>query len=562
MLKDSMQEGSHAGKWQKLYIPNRRQPTRSSRRIQRWSSRRIGWVSTIRHVNWWQWSPKRFLVDRRKLLLSSSRWIKSWTLSAEERNIPNTTAIHWRDQENTYDHGCVARKPDSRLLELWLRSKLIGTLERCRAVHKIEWKKLQTDMCGPGRRLTKMLATTSGPECHKQLNEEKSSLGPSKSRSSTMRESWEAFTYFHHYGWHGVQGPHEKRRAKKVGSSLEAAKPCKVRNLGKGETCGEINSNTRNWKYACIVEAHESTRNPRKELYLQIMSIVDRTPTHKTHLCSTVWWQRAPHTQCAWLGSSARPSVICKHLCAQKNQFSHLVCHMSHPWLFSHEPSSMSTSSSSPIYPTTQREHSVHPAHLQAHSVDKLLHQESLWREDQQSGGNPRTTTSTGHEPKELATVSRIEAYSGDPYQLYDVHEKFGEEDHRAPITEEVKEFGKIKTAGVPNSRLSETSYLQSQMHFDDSVESTADSDLEDWELQKMLLTSPLHAQKASWKPDAMVMQEREVSAQYSQADRKHSLRSHSFEGQRASEKSDVLFSSEQGNLIRSSVFRNADPSN
>ena len=76
----------------------------------------------------------------------------------------------------------------------------------------------------------------------------------------------------------------------------------------------------------------------------------------------------------------------------------------------------------------------------------------------------------------------------------------------------------------MPDSKISETSYVQSQMHFDDSVERIADSDLEDGELQKML-TSPLFAQKASVKPDA-------------------------------------LFSSEHGNLIRSSVFRNANPSN
>ena len=38
-----------------------------------------------------------------------------------------------------------------------------------------------------------------------------------------------------------------------------------------------------------------------------------------------------------------------------------------------------------------------------------------------QSGGNPRTTTPAACGPKELATVSRIEAFSGDPYQLYDV---------------------------------------------------------------------------------------------------------------------------------------------
>ena len=46
------------------------------------------------------------------------------------------------------------------------------------------------------------------------------------------------------------------------------------------------------------------------------------------------------------------------------------------------------------------------------------------------------------------------------------------------------------------------------------------------------------------------------------QADRKGSLRSQSSEGQKALEKRNALFSSEQGNLIRSSVFRNAKPSN
>ena len=61
-------------------------------------------------------------------------------------------------------------------------------------------------------------------------------------------------------------------------------------------------------------------------------------------------------------------------------------------------------------------------------------------------------------------------------------------------------------------------------MHFDFSVEGIADSNLESGELQKML-TSPLYAQKPSEKPD-------------------------------------TLSSSEQGNLIRSSVFRKVIPSN
>ena len=75
-------------------------------------------------------------------------------------------------------------------------------------------------------------------------------------------------------------------------------------------------------------------------------------------------------------------------------------------------------------------------------------------------------------------------------------------------------------------------------MHFDDSVENIADSDLEDGELQKML-TSPLYAQKSSGKPDAMVVQEREVSSRYNQAKRKESLRFRSSEGQKASGKRD-----------------------
>ena len=210
---------------------------------------------------------------------------------------------------------------------------------------------------------------------------------------------------------------------------------------------------------------------------------------------------------------------------------------MSHPLLLSHLPFPTSTSSSSFTRPST----TVHHDHLQALPVDKQRHQVSLWRENLQSGGNPRTTTPTGYEPKELATVSRVEAYPGDPYQLYDVQKEVGEQDHRAPITEEVMGFGE----SLLDSEISETSYFQSQMHFDDSVASVADSDPEDGELQKML-TSPLDAQKASGKPDAMVMQEIEVSAQYTQADRKKKLRSHSSESQKASGKPDALFSSEQ----------------
>ena len=85
-------------------------------------------------------------------------------------------------------------------------------------------------------------------------------------------------------------------------------------------------------------------------------------------------------------------------------------------------------------------------------------------------------------------------------------------------------------------------------MHVDDSVESIADSDLEDGELQKMQI-SPLYVQKASGKPDAVVVQEREVSALHTRAERKESMTSHSSEGQKPLGEPSALFSSEQGVL-------------
>ena len=75
---------------------------------------------------------------------------------------------------------------------------------------------------------------------------------------------------------------------------------------------------------------------------------------------------------------------------------------MSHPLLFSHLPFTTTTSSSSFTLPSTttqeHEEHPVHHAHLQA-LPDKMRHQESLWREDLQSDGNPRRTSRTVYEP-------------------------------------------------------------------------------------------------------------------------------------------------------------------
>ena len=176
-----------------------------------------------------------------------------------------------------------------------------------------------------------------------------------------------------------------------------------------------------------------------------------------------------------------------------------------------------------------------------------------------------RINTPTGYLPKEFTTeeIATIPMMSPeeDIYQLYDVQRNFGEQDQQAPIVEEVKEFVQIGIQSLLDHEMTNTSpiedmsYLQSHMHFDESIESiAADSDLEDGEIKK-LLTSQLYAPRASGTPDAMVIQEREVSAQTS----------HLSQDQRASGRLAALFSpkrNEQGNQTWSSVFGNADVSN
>ena len=51
------------------------------------------------------------------------------------------------------------------------------------------------------------------------------------------------------------------------------------------------------------------------------------------------------------------------------------------------------------------QEHPVNHAHLQALSLDKQRHQESLWRENLQSGGNTRTTTPTETPPDRVPII-------------------------------------------------------------------------------------------------------------------------------------------------------------
>ena len=85
----------------------------------------------------------------------------------------------------------------------------------------------------------------------------------------------------------------------------------------------------------------------------------------------------------------------------------------------------------------------------------------------------------------------------------YTMYREFGEQDQQAPIVEEMKGFGQIQAQSLLDHEMAEMSpvekmpYLQSHMHFDESMESIADTDLEDGELQT-LLTSPLVQERAA----------------------------------------------------------------
>ena len=193
-----------------------------------------------------------------------------------------------------------------------------------------------------------------------------------------------------------------------------------------------------------------------------------------------------------------------------------------------------------------------------------------------QSGGSTQIPSLTGNGPKPVE-IKAIETEAIEPEDLeprrieldrnlgtdpYQLQERFMSNS----FIEDMDEFGKV---GV------DIPCVQSRTHSDfDSAECIADSDLEDGELRKML-ASPLYTHsredcESSRMPIALgklaaLSQERGASAKRSQADLRTSLMSSSSQEPSALVKPAAMFSlgsEEQGNQFKSSVFKNADPSN
>ena len=80
------------------------------------------------------------MVYSRGFHLSSSFWTSCSSLRVERRIISNTTEVHWRDQEYTYESGCVARETYQRLLKCWWRSNLVWLVDRIHEVSVVEWE--------------------------------------------------------------------------------------------------------------------------------------------------------------------------------------------------------------------------------------------------------------------------------------------------------------------------------------------------------------------------------------------------------------------------------------
>ena len=66
--------------------------------------------------------------------------LSSQTSLAERRIIPNSTEVHWRDQNYSYEFGCQARQAHWWLLEHWWLSRLVWTLDRFHTIYSTRRK--------------------------------------------------------------------------------------------------------------------------------------------------------------------------------------------------------------------------------------------------------------------------------------------------------------------------------------------------------------------------------------------------------------------------------------
>ena len=171
--------------------------------------------------------------------------------------------MYWRDQDYAHKSWCVLMTVGT---STWTETCEIHEQDSPSLRYEMR-NFLLKDICGPGRRLTKIQATTRpglkfGQECQKLLRRRKNKNGRAKNQSLTMLENWEVFTSSIRK-MECTRNP--SKNARKMEVPVEGAMPCKMgtrmRSRELQETAARrITESNRKTKYACIVQAHESTR--------------------------------------------------------------------------------------------------------------------------------------------------------------------------------------------------------------------------------------------------------------------------------------------------------------
>ena len=163
------------------------------------------------------------------------------------------------------------------------------------------------------------------------------------------------------------------------------------------------------------IDSENHAVDDRLVVKMKKINNVDSTLAKTAHTAQCSPFTSVERTSRAWLKSHG----LQRHFCALENCLSSGP-HMSHLLLLlCHLPCTTSTSSSSFTLPSTttpehaqqsgqhdpHQEYSAHHQPLQERPVDKLRHQESLWRGNQQSGGNLRDCLKDLEDNRSLSIV-------------------------------------------------------------------------------------------------------------------------------------------------------------
>ena len=204
-----------------------------------------------------RWSDECFLVHVRKLHIPPSRWTKSQTLLAERRIIPYSTEIHWRLQNYSYEFGCQARKTHRWLLEYRWVKRFAWLLDRFHSVYSIRRKtsrrifvvQEETDKKAANIQARSFMSRTLDENWEEMPSWRRGKSGHMKNLNSIMQENYEEFISLTLRTWNA------KRPSRMLARNWKRQwLPFCLARVTRGES-NEIKS-----KFACILEASESTR--------------------------------------------------------------------------------------------------------------------------------------------------------------------------------------------------------------------------------------------------------------------------------------------------------------